>query len=219
MNKSKFSRLSPATFGSTERGAALLMVLVAVVVIGLAAGIAGQSWRSVVQRAKEADLLWRGKQYRAAIESYYLTRQGVRSMYPRKLEDLVRDDRFPEPVKHIRRLYKDPITGEDWAIIKAPDGGIAGVRSTSSLRPFRQKGFAEELTALEGSDSYQDWEFVYVPATNGTKGAIPAVRRPGNVTTPGSVTIPGRLPLPGDLTAPGRRPPAPDPTDVLPPSE
>ena len=202
-----------------ERGAVLLMVLVTVVVIGLTAGIAGQSWRSIVQQAKEDELFWRGQQYRNAIESYFQTRQGARNMYPRELDDLVRDNRFPEPVRHIRRLYQDPMTGEDWAVIKAPDGGIAGVRSTSRLQPFRQKGFAKELTALEGSNSYQDWEFVFVPAQTRTQKTNPAVGMPGNVTTPGNMTTPGDLTSPGNLTAPGRRPPAPDPRDVLPPNE
>lgn len=202
-----------------ERGAVLLMVLVTVVVIGLTAGIAGRSWRSIVQQAKEDELLWRGQQYRSAIESYFQTRQGARNMYPRELDDLVRDNRFPEPVRHIRRLYQDPMTGEDWAVIKAPDGGIAGVRSTSRLRPFRQKGFAKELAALEGSNSYQDWEFVFVPAQTRTQKSNPAAGMPGSVTIPGSMTTPGDLTSPGNLTAPGRRPPAPDPGNILPPNE
>jgi Tfp pilus assembly protein PilE len=43
-----------------QRGAILIMLLVMVVILGLAAGMAGQSWRSTVQRAREAELLWRG---------------------------------------------------------------------------------------------------------------------------------------------------------------
>ena len=53
-----------------QRGAILLLLLVMVVVVGLAAGMAGQSWRSTVQRAREAELLWRGQQYQKAITSY-----------------------------------------------------------------------------------------------------------------------------------------------------
>jgi len=212
MISDNFNTLPAQVAGRGQRGAALLMVLVAVVVIGLTAGIAGQSWQSVVQRAKEADLLWRGNQYRKAIESYYRTRQGVRTMYPRRLEDLVRDNRFPEPVRHIRRLYQDPMTGREWALIKAPDGGIAGVHSTSKLRPFRQEGFPEGMDALENSAHYRDWEFVYVPAQTRTQGKSPAAGAPGNLT------IPGNLARPGNPSLPARRTAAPAPTDVLPPN-
>lgn len=219
MKENSHRKLHREITARAERGAVLLMVLVTVVVTGLTAGIAGQSWRSIVQQAKEEELLWRGQQYRSAIESYFQTRQGARNMYPRELDDLVRDNRFPEPVRHIRRLYQDPMTGEDWVVIKASDGGIAGVRSTSRLRPFRQKGFAKELAALEGSNSYQDWEFVFVPAQTRTQMTNPAAGTPGSVTIPGNMTTPGNLTSPRNLTAPGRRSPAPDPGDVLPPSE
>jgi type II secretory pathway pseudopilin PulG len=147
-----------------QHGSALLMVLVAVVIIGLVAGIAGQSWRSLAQRAREAELLWRGEQYRQAISRYYLVRQGPRNTYPAKLEDLLKDPRFPQPVRHLRKLYNDPMTGGDWEIIKAPGGGVAGVRSTSPLQPFQQAGFPKDLESFEGKDSYQKWEFVFLPA-------------------------------------------------------
>lgn len=213
--RSKRNPPDAAGESSGQRGAALLMVLVAMVILGLTAGIAGQSWRSVVQRAKEDELLWRGQQYRSAIESYFQTRQGVRNMFPRKLQDLVSDNRFPEPARHLRRLYDDPMTGEEWAIIKAPDGGIAGVRSTSNLRPFRQEGFPEGLESLANGDRYRDWEFVYTPARTGARQAGPAAGTPGSPVLPGDSALPVNPNLPADPNAPGRRP-APDPTDVLP---
>jgi len=146
-----------------QRGAALLLVLVAVAILGLATGIAGQSWRSMVQRSKEADLLWCGEQYRQAIRSYYQVKQGPRNMYPAKLEELLQDSRFPQPVRHLRRLYDDPMTGESWELIRAPQGGIAGVRSSSTLKPFRQDGFPKEQEAFAKKDSYREWEFIYQP--------------------------------------------------------
>lgn len=146
-----------------QRGAALLLVLVTVAILGLATGIAGQSWRSLVQRSKEADLLWCGEQYRQAIQSYYQVKQGPRNMYPTKLEDLLQDPRFPQPVRHLRRLYNDPMTGESWETIRAPQGGIAGVRSSSTLKPFRQEGFPKEQEAFAKKNSYQEWEFVFQP--------------------------------------------------------
>jgi len=56
---------------NNQQGAILLMVLITVALMGLMAGIAGSSWQTIVQRAKEADLLWKGNQIRQAIGSYY----------------------------------------------------------------------------------------------------------------------------------------------------
>jgi type II secretory pathway pseudopilin PulG len=125
-----------------QRGVALMAVLVMVVIMGLGAGIVGTTWKAKVQRSKERELLWRGDQYRKAIASYYgVTRSGP---YPPNLEVLERDPRFLQRVRHIRRFFKDPITGTDFILIKDASGGITGVRSSSDLEPFKQDGFPYE---------------------------------------------------------------------------
>jgi len=147
-----------------ERGAALLIVLFMVVVLGLVIGIAGSTWQSVAQRAREAELFWRGNQYREAIKSYYEIKHGRGGgIYPRKLDDLLKDPRSLAAVRHIRRLYPDPMTGEDWTLIKDKAGRITGVRSSSDLEPFRKEGFPEEYESFAGSESYSRWEFVFEP--------------------------------------------------------
>jgi type II secretory pathway pseudopilin PulG len=147
-----------------ERGAALLIVLIMVVVLGLAVGIAGSTWKSVAQRAREAELFWRGNQYRLAIKSYYEVKHGRGAgLFPQKLENLIKDPRFLGAERHIRRLYPDPMTGEDWVLIKDKSGRITGVRSGSDLEPFRKDGFPEEYEKFEGAESYSSWEFVYEP--------------------------------------------------------
>ena len=144
-----------------QRGAILLLLLVMVVIMGLAAGMAGQTWRSTMQRAREAELLWRGQQYQKAIASYYAVRQG-QQMFPAKLEDLLKDPRFPNVVRHLRRLYRDPMTGEDWALVTDSSKRIIGVRSRSDLEPFRKDGFPKSLDKLKGKEAYDEWEFVFV---------------------------------------------------------
>ena len=53
------------------------------------------------------ELLWRGDQYRRAIESYYTkAHAGVAATYPRTLEDLVKDPRSLQTLRHIRQLFK-----------------------------------------------------------------------------------------------------------------
>ena len=159
-----------------QRGAILLLLLVMVVIVGLASGLAGQSWRTTVQRAREAELLWRGQQYQKALSSYYSVRQGQQS-FPAKLDDLLRDPRFPHVVRHLRKLYDDPMTGGAWELIKDSAGHIIGVRSSSELEPFRKDGFPESLDKLKGKEAYNQWEFVFEQPKN------QASKRPG-IKTP-----------------------------------
>ena len=152
-----------------QKGATLLTVLVLVVILGLTASMAGQSLGALMQREREAELLWRGQQFRQAIGSYYNVKHGAQQMYPAKLEDLLRDPRFPGVVRHLRRLYVDPMTGKDWEVVKDPAEKIIGVRSTSDLEPFQQAGFPRGLEDLEGKTAYREWEFVFVPPKKTTQ--------------------------------------------------
>ncbi|PLY00967.1 MAG: hypothetical protein C0622_08030 [Desulfuromonas sp.] len=73
----------------------MLVLLIAVTILGLSAGMAGSSWKIITQRAKEQELLWRGNQIRKAIASYYKTgHAGVQASYPSSMDDLLRDPRF-----------------------------------------------------------------------------------------------------------------------------
>ncbi len=146
-----------------QRGAILLLLMVMVVILGLATGMAGQTWSSTVQRAREAELLWRGQQYQQAIASYYTVKHGPQQMFPAKLEHLLRDPRFPNVVRHLRKIYNDPMTGEDWELVTDPSERIIGVRSSSGLEPFKKNGFPKGLDDLADKSSYSDWEFVFAP--------------------------------------------------------
>ncbi|NJC87138.1 MAG: type II secretion system protein [Desulfuromonas sp.] len=146
-----------------QNGTVLLTVLVLIVLLGLAATKASQSLGALMQREREAELLWRGQQYQQAIGSYYNVKHGAQQMFPAKLEDLLKDPRFPGAVRHLRRLYPDPMTGKEWEPVKDPAEKIIGVRSTSDLEPFQQAGFPKGLENLEGKTVYREWEFVFVP--------------------------------------------------------
>lgn len=159
----KFSRIFQQLLRS-ETGVSLLVVLVLVAVLGLSLGLAGSTWKTVVQRSKEAELLFRGDQYRRAIESYASVRHGgAAGMLPQNLEDLLRDPRFPGTVRHIRKLYKDPMTGEDFLVLRDPRYGnrIKGVYSSSREEPFKKDGFPQDYADFVNAETYQDWKFVY----------------------------------------------------------
>ncbi len=164
----RFSRTLQQLLGS-ETGVSLLVVLVLVAVLGLSLGLAGSTWKTVVQRSKEAELLFRGDQYRRAIESYAKVRHGgAPGMLPQELDDLLRDPRFPGTVRHIRKLYKDPMTGEDFQVLRDPRYGnrIKGVYSRSREEPFKKDGFPQEYSDFADADTYQDWKFVYEPQSS-----------------------------------------------------
>jgi type II secretory pathway pseudopilin PulG len=150
--------------GRREAGFTYLALLLAMAVLGIGLAAAGQSWSSAAQREREAELLFIGDAYRRAIRAYYLASPGAQR-YPQRLEALLADERFPSVRRHLRRLYRDPMTGRpDWVLIEAPGGGVMGVHSRSPERPFKTAGFAEANRDLEGKARYADWKFFYRPA-------------------------------------------------------
>lgn len=141
------------------RGFTYLAVLFIVAILGAGLALTGEVWHTSAMRDREAELLHAGNQYRAAIQRYYLA--GPQRQYPRALEDLIKDPRMPGTVRYLRRLQPDPITGKDWVLVKAPDGGILGVHSASEAAPFKVAGFKARDRAFEGAQKYSDWKFVH----------------------------------------------------------
>jgi len=144
-----------------EAGFTYLTVLFLVAVMGIGLALVGTMWETSAKREREAELLQAGGEYRKAIERYYLS--GPRQ-YPRALSDLVQDPRQPGVVRHLRKLYWDPVSGKsEWGLVRAPDGGIAGVYSLSEEAPLKSGGFALRDASFEGKTKYSDWQFIYSP--------------------------------------------------------
>jgi type II secretory pathway pseudopilin PulG len=165
---------------AAQRGFTYITVLFVVAMMASGLALIGEVWHTVNAREKEAELLHTGNEYRKAIERYYLS--GPARQYPKNLSDLIQDPRQPGIVRHLRRLYPDPITGKDeWGLVKSADGGFAGVHSLSEDAPLKTSGFAVRDASFEGKAKYSEWQFVFAPAAApGTKpgvkpGAKPAV--------------------------------------------
>ena len=94
----------------------------------------GKQWKVAVKRDHEAELVFRGNRIKAAIEAYaadYAVMKARRpNRYPVSLEQLTQ-----KPKRYLRRVYTDPITGEDFALIKV-GGQVLGVKSTSKEKPL-----------------------------------------------------------------------------------
>lgn len=186
---------SCATRRGAERqsGLAYIAMLMLVAVIGIMLGAAADVWVTTRQRQKEAELLWVGNKYREAILSYAGSSPGGVPRYPARLEDLLLDNRSLATRRHLRRIYVDPMTGKaDWELLMAPQGGIAGVRSTAPGTPLKQKGFRPRDALFEDKTSYADWQFSALP--------------PAPPNAPGGAQIPGAAqPAPGAAPPPGTR--------------
>lgn len=133
-------------------GFTYLMLLWWVALSGLMLAALAQSWMLDARRAREAELVWRGEQFRLAIEAYASVPVGEgQSQLPRRLEDLLEDRRSGELQRHLKRIWPDPITGStEWGLVREGDG-ITGVHSLSVARP---------LNAPEGVQRYEQWTFV-----------------------------------------------------------
>jgi type II secretory pathway pseudopilin PulG len=103
------------------RGYTLVGLLIAVAVVNVALGVAATSWVTLDQRAREAELIWRGEQIAQAIECHGATEA---SEPLETLEQLVDSN-------CLRRLYRDPMVKDGkWRILRQSelaDGTIAAL--------------------------------------------------------------------------------------------
>jgi type II secretory pathway pseudopilin PulG len=174
--------------GQAARGVVLLALLLALALGSIALMAAVDVWSLTRQRAQEAELLFVGNQYRQAIQRYYFgAPPGTRRVLPASLQDLLEDDRYPMPVRHLRRLYPDPVTGSsEWGAVRVGER-ISGVYSLSDKEPIKQAGFAPSDELFNGKTAYRDWVFTVatvvpatalIPPSAGTPASGPAPSNP-----------------------------------------
>lgn len=140
-----------------QRGVTYLAIMFVVVLLGLSLMAVNQHWSVILKRDREKELVFRGSRIKAAIERYaadFEVQKGTRqNQYPLNLEELTKG-----PKRYLQVVYTDPITGEDFALIKR-EGEIRGVRSTSLDSPMDRDNFREV-------ERYHDIRFEAAP-TNG----------------------------------------------------
>jgi type II secretory pathway pseudopilin PulG len=187
-----------------NKGFTLLAVLTMVIIMGISLGAVGLSWRTIMQREREEELLFRGSQMRDAITRWYALKSVEQAAMPlRDLKDLLKDPRTPQTVRYLRRLYTDPMTNKEWELINDPSKGIQGVASTSQETPLKTAGFPDDLQDFAGKSRYSEWRFVYTPSKQ-QQGVLnqPQPLPPGKRQTGA-----GRQPLPPAMVQPGAAPP------------
>ncbi len=169
-----------------QSGFLLILLLGSIALIGIAVTVAAEQWTMISRRAKEAELLYRGGRIYLAIQRYSGKVPGV-PQYPEKLEDLLKDPRSQTTIRYLRKITKDPITGEDWIPILAGNGRIMGVRSSSHEKPIKQDGFPPEFKSFKDANHYCRWEFKFVP---GQPVQTPTLNAPASTQSGGDSDCP-----------------------------
>ncbi len=130
----------------SDEGYVLLGIAIGLVIMGIFVAAAVPVWDHVIQRDREEELLWRGRQYVQAIERYQRKYPGA---FPANLDVLVEE-------KFLRKAYEDPMSEEgEWRILRqnsqelrslmAPGTQLPGQRAD---RRFRAPGRLGQPTRL-----------------------------------------------------------------------
>ncbi len=139
------------------------MITLVIAAIGMQG--AAVMWQQQTQRANEALLLEVGEAYRLAIGRYYESTPQPVKEYPKTLNELVEDQRFPVLKRHLRKLYTDPFFARQGMALVFRNGRIIGVHSQSLLAPIRSAGYQEFESGFNGAKHYREWQFIYEPNT------------------------------------------------------
>lgn len=140
----------------------LLMFMVFVMSIGLM--IAVPVWQTQIQREKEEELIFRGKQYVEAIRLFQRKRPGA---FPKNFDELVEE-------KCLRRLFDDPMTPDGkWNVILLSQGP-ASQRSRQPRRTRRSTSRREqEATGRGGNAAFAAQRVLIAP-----QAALDAIDNP-----------------------------------------
>lgn len=128
-----------------QDGVTFLMTMFIIVIMGIMLGMTGQAWKTIMQREREKELLFRGSQIKEAIENWYTptyTVNGVRYNGGHALidlKDLLNNPYTLTPMRYLPqhyetkldgknsncstdcpelKVYQDPMTGKKWELIK-----------------------------------------------------------------------------------------------------
>jgi type II secretory pathway pseudopilin PulG len=107
-----------------KKGYALIILLFAIFVMSIGLLVAIPVWETQIQREKEEELIFRGKQYVEAIRLYQMKHPGS---FPKSFDELVEE-------KCIRKLFTDPMTPDgEWDII-LPYSGVSLKKGTAAQK-------------------------------------------------------------------------------------
>jgi len=185
-------------------GFTYIAALVMVMIVGIMATKGTQVWVTKMQREREIEMISRGIQVRDAMRRWYDVRvvEGKLARISPKtppdprpnlnsLEALLKDPNSTSTARYLRpSALIDPVTGEDWDVIKDASQKIIGVKSKSEKEPIKKGNFPFDLhpADFEVKQRYSDWHFIYDRIPPGTSGG--AVTGLGGTGSPGTGAAP-----------------------------
>jgi len=137
-----------------RNGFTFLTAIFMVMIIGIMLGLTGQSWKTIMKREREKELLFRGSQIKEAIENWNDPKYSVNGVkwnaahQLMDLKDLLKNPYTLTPLQYLPHTYaaelddkntkcapdcakikinQDPMTGKEWTLIrgtKGPDGSF-----------------------------------------------------------------------------------------------
>jgi type II secretory pathway pseudopilin PulG len=173
MMNSRYS-LTGSRWRKTSGGFTYMGLLILLAIMGIVASAALKISNITHRRVAEEALLDVGREFSEALESYRQVTPVGQPDEPLNLQDLLKDTRFPTVVRHLRKLYNDPITGQaEWGLLRSDlTRRIVGVYSLSNVQPVKIGNFDAFFRGFANKSSYQQWVFsgalVGVVANGGT---------------------------------------------------
>jgi type II secretory pathway pseudopilin PulG len=114
-----------------QRGFSYLLLLFAVAALGIASAGSALLWSTLAQTERERELLFIGGEFSRALQRYFDASPAEPKRYPATLQELIEDKRQPTPLRHLRKIYFDPMTrSQDWGLVIG-GGQIRAVYSKS----------------------------------------------------------------------------------------
>jgi hypothetical protein len=164
-----------------QRGYAILTVMFFLTLLVLSTIVVAPNVITDVQRQKEEEMIWRGKQYVRGIRLYYTKMH----RFPTQLEDLYKPK---TGIRFMRQAYKDPMNAADgsWRLIYVgPNGQLIGSLKDHSmtgnpLATTGASGFGTPMGA-NGNSPFGSSSFSGFGSSPGssTPGSSPPTAAPG----------------------------------------
>ncbi len=167
-------------------GFTYLGLIILVAIIGMV-GAASLKLGSLLQRAAaEEELLDIGAAFSDALRSYAAATPPGQPQQPPSLQELLKDPRFPNPRRHLRKIFVDPITGKaEWGIMYLGDKvGVLGVHSLSTAAPLKVANFDPRFLNMENKAQLSDWKFTMSSQTMAPQPAAAAAAAAADAKEP-----------------------------------
>lgn len=177
------------TRAARQRGFTYLSLMITLSVMGLVAAASLKMGTLFQRAAQEEELLEIGAQFSEALRSYAAATPPGQPQQPPTLQDLLRDPRFPNVRRHLRKIFVDPVSGKaEWGVVYLGDKvGVVAVHSLSDRKPLKVGNFDLRFAGMENKERISDWKFM-MAGGDGNPGTI--------ATPPNSMTgagTPGAL--------------------------